>query len=100
MWDKERNGHLFTAANLNAAEELIELIANNHLEMVLPKNIPTLINSAGNYTRPDNVFISQAIAHWIVNCNTSPEDTPPKADHFPILTTLDLSIPEAAPKAA
>src|ERR1700678_68322 len=100
MWDEERNSHLFTATNLNAAEELIELIANNHLEMALPKYTPTLINSAGNYTRPDNVFISQAISHWIVKCDTSPEDTPPKADHFPILTTLDLSIPEAAPKAA
>jgi hypothetical protein len=49
MWDEERNGHLFTAANLNAAEELIELIANNHLVMTLPK-VPTLINSAGNLT--------------------------------------------------
>jgi ribonuclease HI len=100
MWDEEQNGHLFTSANLNAAEELIDLIANNHLEMALPKYIPTLMNSAGNLTRPDNVFISQAISHWIVKCVTSPEDIPPKADHFPILTTLDFSIPEAAPKAA
>src|SRR5271156_7145238 len=42
MWDEERNGHLFTNANLDAAEELIELVADNRLEMVLPKDIPTL----------------------------------------------------------
>src|SRR5271168_5073623 len=100
MWDEERNGHLFTATNLNAAEELIELIANNHLVMTLPKGIPTLINSAGNLTRPDNVFVSQAISHWVIKCNTSPENTPPKADHFPIHTTIDFSIQEAIPKIA
>src|SRR5271156_3195656 len=55
MWDEERNGHLFTNANLNVAEELIELVANNQMEMALPKDIPTLTNSAGNMTRPDNV---------------------------------------------
>src|SRR5271155_1202675 len=100
MWDEERNGHLFTAANLNAAEELIELIANNHLVMTLPKGIPTLINSTENLTRPDNMFVSQAISHRVIKCNTSPEDTPPKADHFPIHITIDFSIQEAIPKIA
>ena len=98
MWDDERNGHLFSAANLDAAEELIEIIANNQLEMVLPKNIPTIINSAGNLTRPDNVFISRNISHWIIKCNTSPEDRPPKADHFPIHTTINFPTQETNPK--
>jgi len=98
MWDEERNGHLFTNANLNAAEELIELIANTQLDMALPKDIPTITNSAGNTTRPDNVFISRNIKHWIVKCDTSPEDRPPKADHYPIHTVINFPIQEAEPK--
>jgi hypothetical protein len=98
MWDEERNGHLFTNANLDAAEELIELVADNRMEMALPKNIPTLTNPAGNTTRPDNVFISQNVKHWIVKCDTSPEDTPPKADHYPIHITINFPMQETEPK--
>jgi hypothetical protein len=46
------------------------------------------------------VFVSQAISHRVIKCNTSPEDTPPKADHFPIHITIDFSIQEAIPKIA
>ena len=90
MWDEERNNHLFTNANLDAAEELIEIVANNQMEMALPKDIPTLTNSAGNMTRPDNVFISRNARQWIIKCDTSPEDRPPKADHYPIHTTISF----------
>src|SRR5271156_4296409 len=96
MWDEERNGHLFTAANLNAAEELIELIADSHLEMVLPKDTPTLLNSAGNLTRPDNIFVTWNVAHWIIKCDTSPEDRPPKANHFLIHITINFPVIGAA----
>src|SRR5271168_5100665 len=100
MWDEERNGHLFTNANLDAAEELIELVADNRLEMALPKDIPTLTNSAGNMMRPDNIFISQNVKQWIVKCDTSPEDRPPKADHYPIHTTISFPIQETESKPA
>src|SRR5277367_4695628 len=100
MWDEERNNHLFTNANLDAAEELIELVADNRLEMALPKDIPTLTNSAGNMTRPDNVFISQNVKQWIVKCDTSPEDRPPKADHYPIHITINFPIQETESRLA
>jgi len=92
MWDNDSNVGLFTRANLNAAEGLIELVANWGMEMTLPKGIPTIKNAQGNYTRPDNVFCSTEIEEWITQCTTSPGETPPKADHFPIHTTVDFSM--------
>ena len=60
--------------------------------MVLPKGIPTIKNTQGNYTRPDNVFCSAGIEDWVTQCTTSPGQTPPKADHFPIHTTVDFTM--------
>jgi hypothetical protein len=92
MWDDDSNVGLFTRANLDAAEGLIELVASWGMEMTLPKGIPTIKNTQGNYTRPDNVFCSVEIEGWITQCTTSPGETPPKADHFPIHTTVDFSM--------
>jgi len=90
MWDDDRNVGLFTRANLDAAEGLIELVANHGMEMTLPKGIPTIKNTQGNYTRPDNVFCSADIEDWVTQCTTSPGQMPLKADHFPIHTTIDF----------
>ena len=92
MWDDDANVGLFMRANLDAAEELIELVANHGMEMVLPKGIPTIKNAQGNYTRPDNVFCSAEIEDWVTQCTTLPGETPPKADHFPIHITIDFSM--------
>jgi len=42
MWDEERNHHLFTTVALREADKLIRMAADNNMEMVLPKGIPTL----------------------------------------------------------
>ena len=42
MWDEERNHHLFIPAVLRESGELLELIADYGMEMVLPKDVPTL----------------------------------------------------------
>ena len=42
LWDKEHNMHLFTTHNLNAAQTLIDLLADYSMTMILPKNFPTL----------------------------------------------------------
>src|SRR5271163_4337501 len=70
------------------------------MEMALRKDIPTITNSAGNTTRPDNVFISQSVRHWLVKCDTSPEDRPPKADHYPIHITINFLIQETESRPA
>ncbi|THU85973.1 hypothetical protein K435DRAFT_616598, partial [Dendrothele bispora CBS 962.96] len=62
--------------------------------MVLPPSIPTLeALSTGNYTRVDNVFVSRHLVQRIKKCDTVPEQRPPKTDHIPIITILDLQQP-------
>ena len=91
MWDEPRNQHLFTTANLESAEELIEITANHGLVMALEKYTPTLrAMNSGNYTRTDNVFITDDFRDRILQCKTFPELRPPKTDHIPILTSLDI----------
>jgi len=88
MWEDEENERLFTHQNLNEANTLIDLLADHDMQMVLPHGIPTIRNSAGNLTRPDNVFTSTQLGEWIVKCETKPDDQPPTADHFPISTHI------------
>jgi len=90
MWDDPRNNRLFTRRALEEAEILIDLLANYSMEMCLPKGIPTIRNTRNNYTRPDNVFCTEEISGWITKCDTVPEDKPPTADHFPIITEIDM----------
>ncbi|QRV76906.1 Reverse transcriptase from transposon X-element protein [Ceratobasidium sp. AG-Ba] len=91
LWDEERNSHLFTKANLDLAQELLDLTATHDLEMALPKDLPTLeSHSSGNFTRPDNVFLSFALSEDLILCTTEPELRVDMADHFPIRTEIDV----------
>ncbi|KAG2070544.1 hypothetical protein BDR04DRAFT_1018620, partial [Suillus decipiens] len=69
MWELTSNSHLFTAANLNAANlnaagVLINLLALYNLVQVLPLGITTLEASfMKNLTRPNNVFCSAQPQH-------------------------------------
>ena len=92
MWEDEENERLFTHQNLNEASLLINLFADHDMQMALPQGIPTIQNSAGNLTRPDNVFVSTQLADWIIKCDTKPDNQPLTADHFPITTHMDLPI--------
>ena len=60
--------------------------------MALPSGIPTLETALGNWTRPDNVWRSNNPSNPIISCNTKPSIRPPRADHLPIVTSLDLLI--------
>ncbi|QRV96409.1 Reverse transcriptase (RNA-dependent DNA polymerase) [Ceratobasidium sp. AG-Ba] len=96
-WDEDRNSHLFTRANLDLAQELLDLVSDGDLDMVLPKDIPTLeANNSGNYTRPDNVFASFALTEKLVSCDTEPGNRVDCTDHLPIKTVFDIS-PTLAP---
>ena len=92
MWDEARNQHLFTAANLKAAQPLLELLVAHDLIMALPEDIPTLeANSTGNHTRPDNVFCTAHLIEAITTCSVRPDLRPANTDHYPIITELNLS---------
>jgi hypothetical protein len=96
MWDEECNKHLFTRANLEAVQLLIDWMTDWDMEMALPKDIPTLeVSSSKNLTRPDNVFISRSIKNRVCICKAIPEQWAVHADHFPILTTLDVATEQA-----
>ena len=65
LWDEERNNHLFTEANLQKAQQLLDVTQDWELQMALPKDIPTLqAFGTGNYTRPDNVFCSMELINY------------------------------------
>jgi hypothetical protein len=93
LWDEDRNGHLFTAANLDLAQPLLDLTSKHGLIMALPKDLPTLQSMVSkNYTRPDNVFVSGTLAESLTSCTTIPEARPPCTDHLPIRTILTTAV--------
>jgi Endonuclease-reverse transcriptase len=94
LWDEERNTHLFTAANLDAAQPLLNLLAAHNMKMALPKNIPMLeAMNTKNYTRPDNVFCSADLLDSFTRCDTDPESRPPNTDHLPIISEINAELP-------
>ena len=68
--------------------------------MALPKGIPTLQTSAGNWTRPDGVWRNSTSADPVLRCDTVPAIRPPLADHLPIITILDLPFPRASAESS
>jgi ribonuclease HI len=92
MWDDDHQEGLFTTEALDNAETLIEAVANAELTMALPKGVNTLRTSHGNWTRPDNVFVSHELTEYVVKCDTNVRRTPGGADHLAIDITLDVGV--------
>src|SRR5271155_4343362 len=90
-WEDPSNSHLFTNRNLDDAQILIDLLSDYNMDLALPQYVPTIVNSRGGNTRPDNIFITEDISNWIIKCEVL-TDRPPRADHFPIVTHLDLPL--------
>ena len=65
--------------------------------LALSPRIPTYKSVASNWMRPDNMWRSNNPTNLIISCNTKPSMRPPKADHLPIVTILDLTISHAPP---
>ncbi len=64
------------------------------MNQMLLKGIPTLVaTNSGNYTRPDNVFVSERLANQVLTCTTVPSLRLTKADHIPIKTTIKAAVP-------
>ena len=93
MWDEEHNHHLFTATALAESAKLLEMVARHDMQMVLPKDIPTLEALATkNWTHPDNIFCSANMVDKIVYCTTDPRLRGPGMDHVPILMVLEFPV--------
>ena len=91
LWDRDEDDRLFTPQALRDATPLLEMIANEGLDMALPKGEPTLKHMVTNlYSRPDNVWCSAEISPLIVRCEVDAYLQPPCTDHFPIVTILEL----------
>jgi hypothetical protein len=91
MWEPVNNTHLFTAANLDAANNLINLVNMYNLVQVLPPSLAILeASNMKNLTRPDNVFCSESMEQCFTECNIKYHLRPVITDHFPIISTLDL----------
>ncbi|KAG2035452.1 hypothetical protein BDR03DRAFT_1062080 [Suillus americanus] len=85
LWEEERNEHLI---DYNAAQPLMDLLADYGMNQPLPKGIPTLqSSSSGNWTQPDNVFCTDHSMDFFTACGTNPALRGPKTDHVPILKT-------------
>ncbi|SJL06791.1 uncharacterized protein ARMOST_10133 [Armillaria ostoyae] len=96
LWDEPRNSHLFTDAALRRAGRLLQLVGRHHLKMPLPAFIPTLrAFSTGNYTRVDNIFCSDELLPAFIRCTVDHAAQPPRTDHFPIISTIDISPPRS-----
>ena len=96
MWDKERNCHLFTAAALREADKLLALVMDYGMEMLLPKDVPTLeVMVTKNWTCLDNVFGSNNVGDKVIYCTTDPWSRGPGTDHVLILTVLELPVVRA-----
>jgi hypothetical protein len=94
MWEDDSNERLFEPDE--TISPLIDLLYKNNMVLALPKGIPTLQTSAGNWTRPDNVWRCGSTDNPIQRCDTVPAIRPPLADHMPIITILHLPFPRSS----
>ena len=84
MWEDDANERVFEPEEYIAP--FINLLYKWDMLLALPKGIPTLQTSAGNWTRPDNVGRCNTPEDPIQRCDTVPAICPPLADHLPIIT--------------
>jgi hypothetical protein len=78
---------------MEAAEKLIEAIADAGLDLALPSGIPTHKHSVTKrWSRLDQVFLSKRSNDLLTSCNTQPEARGINTDHLPILTELSLDM--------
>ncbi|KAJ3518307.1 hypothetical protein NMY22_g13741 [Coprinellus aureogranulatus] len=92
MWDNDEDERLFTAEASRMAEDLIFMLSEWNMNMALPKGIRTLKHfRSKEESRPDNVFCTDSLLNRIIACNVRMTEQPPKTDHYPIATVLDIS---------
>ena len=92
-WDDPRDSRLFTDTAMEAAEPLLEAVADASLELALPRGIPTHCHSVTKrWSRLDHVFISEESLGMLIACNALTDHRGINTDHIPILTELNLGV--------
>ena len=92
LWEHPDNAHLFTNASLNDADILIGLLADFSMDIALEPGVPTLEHFVSKKLhRADQVFCSHGLSSSFDRCEVLPHERPPKTDHFPIISIIDLS---------
>ena len=90
-WDDPRDTRLFMGDTAEAAEKLIEALADIGLELALPSGIPTHKHNVTKcWSRLDQVFVSDHSENILLSCDTLPDHRGINTDHLPILTELNL----------
>ena len=98
LWEENRNHHMFTKRNLDAAQRIIDVTSSHDLIQSLPKDLPTFQStSSKNWTRPDNVFMSEHLHERLIKCKTIPGLRPVCTDHVPIITAIDTEARKTKP---
>jgi len=60
--------------------------------MLLPKDLPMLhAMASGNYIRPNKKLLSSSLYTAMVQCNTIPDEWPPRTDHVLIVTMISMA---------
>lgn len=97
MWEDPAHAHLFTRKHLDDADVLINLLAEYGMNLALPPGIPTLehMRSKARH-RVDQVFCTHEFTDSISRCDVLP-DRPPRTDHFPVVTVIDLETARYVP---
>ena len=92
-WDNPADNRLFTNEAIEAAEKLIEAVADAGLEIALPRGTPThKHNVTKQWSRLDQVFLSDHSENILISCDTQPDQWGINTDHLPIVTELDLKV--------
>jgi hypothetical protein len=73
MWDEVWNAQLFTPPALQEVQQLIDLAATWNMQMALSPGVNTLeFTSSKNYTRPNNVWVSDKLRQNVTLCDVLP----------------------------
>jgi len=90
LWEPETNWHLDSSDV--AIQPLLNFLDEYDMNLALPPGIPTYETATHNWTCLDNIWHSHHDSDPIISCITDPHICPPKADHLPIITVIELPI--------
>jgi len=86
------NSHFFTEAAIADAQPLLNMLEIHQMKMALPRDITTLESMATkNWTRVDNVFCTADLLQDFIQCDADSTLRPANTNHFPVLSTIDIS---------
>ena len=92
-WDVPENNGLFTRGAMEQAETLLQALAEIGLEMALAAGTPTHEHYVTKrWSRLDQVFATEHTLETIEQCEALLDEQGINTDHFPIVTTLNLTL--------